>query len=83
MPFKTITIKKSTFEKIRKEKMPGESFTALFERKFNSPDLSRFVGLWKDIPDKDIEKMKKNIRRRRKEIDGEVKRDSSRHLRSD
>ena len=50
MPFKTITIKKSTFDKLKRAKRKDESFSELFDRTFAKPDLMTGYGLLKDSP---------------------------------
>ena len=49
MPFKTITIKQSVYRDLVNSKMPGESFSELFERVLGDkrPNLRDFYGAWK------------------------------------
>ena len=63
VPFKTITIKKVTYEKIRRRKRKGESFTTLFERTFGEakPDILQYAGLWKDMPDEEFRQIKNRM----------------------
>ena len=63
VPFKTITIKKSAYELIRRKKRAGESFTALFESTVgeHKTDVMQFAGLWKDMPEREFEGMKKRM----------------------
>ena len=65
MPFKTITIKKSAYDKLKRAKKKGESFTNLIERTFDEPDIMEFAGCI-DMTDKEYENVMREIYKNRK-----------------
>jgi len=67
---KTLTIKKSVYEKLSSIKKKDESFSDLFERLSESenPDLMRFAGILKDIPESDFKEIKKRMADFRKDF---------------
>ena len=73
VPFKTITIKKSAYELIRRKKRAGESFTALFERTFGEqkPDIMRFAGA---LSKSEADELRKNVLAYRKEFNADAER---------
>ena len=70
MPTKTITITVEAYERLKREKMEGESFSdviiRLTERK--ERDLMEFAGAWKDA-----EELEKAIAEGRREFDKSAK----------
>ena len=66
MAFKTITIKERVYKELEKAKEKGESFSDFFERmikeKKKSPDIMKFAGAWKDMPDEEFERIKKSMK---------------------
>lgn len=58
MGFKTVTIKHSVYNALSKEKLPGESFSEMFQRmmKKGKPNLLAFAGAWKSTTE-DIKKL--------------------------
>ncbi|MDD9953279.1 MAG: antitoxin VapB family protein [Candidatus Woesearchaeota archaeon] len=64
MPFKTITIKKSAYDLLKKHKKKNESFTELFERTFEEPtvDIMQFAGAWSDMSDEEFKEVKKRMK---------------------
>jgi len=73
MPFKTITIKKSAYELLRRKKRKGESFTELFERTFGEqkPDIMRFAGT---LSKSEADNLWKNVLAYRKEFNADAER---------
>ncbi len=72
MPFKTITIRKSVYEKLKKVKKRSESFSEFFERSFETrrPMLANFFGIWK-ADKKEIELVKEEIKKMREEFESD------------
>ena len=66
MTTKTITIMEDAYEVLVRNKGRDESFSDLIRRKFKKQDLSKYIGAWKHVSDKEAEKMKKDILEMRK-----------------
>lgn len=67
MAFKTLTIKEEVYKKLAARKREKESFSDLLERlaEKEKPDIMKFAGAWKDIPEEEFKKMeelRKNFR---------------------
>jgi len=65
MPFKTIMVKTSVYDKIQRHKKKGEGFSDLFERTYDKPDITKFYGCLK-ITEKEADAIKKEIAENRK-----------------
>ncbi len=64
MGFKTLTIKEEVYKKLMSKKGEGESFSEFLDKLSDKakPDLMQFFGAWKNIPQRDIEKARKEFR---------------------
>ncbi len=73
MPFKTITIKKSAYDLLRRKKRKGESFTALFERTYGEQktDIMQFAGI---LSKNEADELWKNMLTYRKEFNKDAER---------
>jgi len=67
MATKTISITEDVYERLVALKIPGESFSEELRRLAGSGSIMNFAGIWKDIPEKEFNTIKKRIRERRKE----------------
>ncbi len=66
MASKTISVQEGVYDLLVHQKLPGESFSQMFRRKFDwRRNLRECVGLWSDVPDEEIEAMKAEVRRSR------------------
>ena len=71
MGFKTITIKEDVYEKLMKAKGKDESFSEFFGKivEKKKPDLMKFAGAWKDMPDEEFKRIKKSMKEFRESFD--------------
>lgn len=68
MGTKTISIMDDVYETLRVTKRPDESFSDEIRRLASTKgSIMDFAGAWKDIPEEDIEQMKRAIREMRKD----------------
>lgn len=66
MTSKTVVLREEAYEFLRKEKRPGETFSDVVLRlRGTSRPLSSFAGAWKDMPRKDMAKIREAIRQGR------------------
>ena len=64
MPAKTLTIKETTYNRLKMAKRPDESFSDLFDRTIaNKPDIIKFAGF---LTDKEGNELASRIREYRK-----------------
>ncbi|RMF54799.1 antitoxin [Candidatus Woesearchaeota archaeon] len=76
MGTKTISIMDDVYKMLARNKKRNESFSDLLRRTFNKKgDISRFVGAWQHIPDRDIDEMKAAIKRVRANADKRLRND--------
>ena len=62
MGTKTISIMDDAYNLLKNERQKGESFSEVIRRiTRKQKDIMKFAGVWKDLFDQDIEKMKKDI----------------------
>ena len=67
MGTKTISIMDDVYKILVSRKKEGESFSDIIRMEFKKKrNIIEFAGAWKDISDKEIEEMKKNIEMVRK-----------------
>ena len=78
---KTVTITEEAYLALASNKHIGESFSALIKRSFvKKGDISKFLGAWSDMEEKDAEKMKAEIEKRRWVSGKERRREILKHL---
>jgi predicted CopG family antitoxin len=62
MSTKTISIMEDAYEILLSKKYKNESFSEVIRRTIGTKgDIMKFAGAWKEIPAKDIDKMKRDI----------------------
>ena len=70
---KTITITDEAYERLRKHKMGGESFTEVIKREFSKKgNISEFVGVWGDLSAKEFSEIKKTVKDTRKKLSADL-----------
>ena len=75
MTTKTITIMDDAYRLLLHHKLGKESFSDVIRRKFSQKrNIMQFAGAWKNVPDTDIEEMKRNILELRKRSTKELTR---------
>lgn len=81
MGFKTITIKENVYEKLMKAKGKDESFSDFLGKvvEEKKPDLMKFAGAWKDMPDEEFDRVKKAMKEFRESFDKDWEQRSKRH----
>ena len=55
MATKTLSIANDVFERLKRLKLEGESFSDTIRRLTERGTISEFGGLWKEIPDEDFQ----------------------------
>lgn len=73
MGTKTISIMEDAYKILATRKSKGESFSEVIRKMASGKqDIMRFAGTWKDITDKDAEKMKRDIENLREKSSTEL-----------
>ena len=73
MATKTISIMEDAYRILLGRKMKGESFSEVIRRELSRRrNVLEFSGVWKDMGDKEINKMKKNLSKLRKDSTKEL-----------
>ena len=66
MATKPVALDTEAYELLKSQKKPGESFSEVVKRiAARRRPLTDFIGIWKDIPQREITAMKREIRRGR------------------
>lgn len=80
MVTKTITVTEEAYNTLKSDKEKDESFSQLILRTHKKKgDISEFIGAWKHIPDKIIDRMQRDIEERR-HIPGIRREEVNRHF---
>ncbi len=78
MAFKTITVKEKVYEKLKRGKRQGESFSDFFDRIAQSGkmNLLKYAGIW-ELAEGQAKSMKEEIRKNRQRKDERALRDDN------
>lgn len=74
MAVKNVALAEDAYKLLASHKRPGESFSDVVRRLAGRPNPVDYIGAWADIPDKDIAKMKRDIKQWRKSSDAKLRR---------
>ncbi len=70
---RTITVTDEAYEKLKRHKMEGESFTDVIKREFSKKgNIMDFAGAWSHLNAKEITEIKKTIKDLRKRFTKEI-----------
>jgi predicted CopG family antitoxin len=70
---RTISLSTDAYEMLRREKRPEESFSDVVRRLVRKPNPLDYVGAWAEVPDAEVDRMKRDIKAWRRSGDGKLR----------
>lgn len=74
MASKNVALAEDAYRLLASHKKPGESFSDVVRRLASKRSPLDFIGAWSDIPDKDIDAMKRDIKEWKRSSDAKLER---------
>lgn len=74
MAVKNVALAEDAYKLLASHKRPGESFSDVVRRLAGRPNPVDYIGAWADLSDKDVAKMKRDIKQWRKSSDAKLRR---------